>query len=60
MYGGMDPYSSGYIILKNTPYNPIPPSFLSAKELCRFIWIFGVQGLGLRVRGMYIHLYIDL
>ena len=36
--GGMDPYSSPYIIPKNNPYVPFPHSLLSTKELKRGVF----------------------
>ena len=32
----MDPYSSPYIILNDSPYNPFPHSVLSTRE---FFWV---------------------
>ena len=35
--GGMDPYSSPYILPKNSPHNPFPHSLLSTRQIecCR-------------------------
>ena len=44
--GGMDPYSSPYIIPNSSPHNPFPHSLLSAKEF----FDPGLGGLKFRIQ----------